>query len=518
MFQTALYARVSTSQQAESGTIESQLATLQAMAAARAWTVSPDHVFVDDGVSGSTLARRGLDALRDAAALGELRRVLVLSPDRLARRYAHQVLLVEELQRYGCQVIFEREPLADQPAERLLQQVQGIFAEYERTVILERLRRGRLHAARQGQVPSRAPYGYVYVPKTADRPGRWCIQDETAAVVRQMFHWLVEEELKLPAIVQRLNQGQIPTPKGQAGWSPSTVSYILRNSAYAGTAYYNRDQAVATQKPYLDHRPRGQKNGRQRRPESEWIAIEVPAIIEPETFKLAQMQLARNRDHATRHNTKHPYLLRTLLVCGFCQHRLAGSTPKGQKRRYVCPQRRHGHCAAQPIDADLVEQVVWDTVDQLLRDPALLAQQFQAQQAPTASTALAAEERRISQQLARLTRKLQRLIAAYEAEAISLDELQQRRRQLDAHRKDLEARQRLLERQRAEQVQVEHLLDSLESFCQTIEAALENPTFEDKRRILELVIDQVVVEDGQITIHHILPLPPSRLCPNHLVR
>ncbi len=517
MSHTALYARVSTGQQAEDGTIESQLAALQALAASHGWTVSPDHVFVDDGVSGITLARPGLDALRDAAALGELARILVLSPDRLARRYAHQVLLVEELQRFGRQVIFEREPLAERPAECLLQQVQGIFAEYERTVILERLRRGRLHAARRGQVPSCAPYGYVYVPKAAGRPGRWRIQEEEAAVVRQMFHWLVDQELTLPAIVQRLNRREIPTPKGKKEWSRSTVSYILRNSAYAGIAYYNRYQAVPTQKPYLHHRPRGQKNGRQVRPEKEWIAIEVPAIIAPETFRLAQMQLARNRDRARRHNTKHRYLLRTLLVCGLCQHRLVGSTPKGQARRYVCPQRRHRNCSARPVDAELIEQTVWDTVEHLLRDPALLAQQYQAQQTPTAGTALAAEAKRINRQMASLDRKLQRLIAAYEVEAISLEELQQRRRRLDAYRQDLEVCQRLLERQRAEQMQAEQLLDSLESFCQTIEAALENPSFEDKRRILELVIDQIVVEEGQITIHHILPLPPSRLRPNRLI-
>ncbi len=140
--QVAAYARVSTQRQAQAQTTEQQLDRLRAHAAAQGWALAPEHVFRDDGHSGASLRRPGLDRLRDAAASARLDRVLITAPDRLARNYVHQVLLIEELQKHGAVVDFLDRPMSRDPHDQLLLQIRGAVAEYERSLITERMRRG----------------------------------------------------------------------------------------------------------------------------------------------------------------------------------------------------------------------------------------------------------------------------------------------------------------------------------------------------------------------------------------
>jgi site-specific DNA recombinase len=157
----ALYARVSTERQEQAGTIESQVAELECYAQEQGYEIDEALIFLDQAVSGACLARPALDRLRDLAYEGGIDELLCLSPDRLARQYVHQCLLLDEFQRWGVAVQFIQQPnLEDTPQNRLLLGVQGLFAEYERAVIRERMRRGRLHRLRQGErCFHQAPFG-----------------------------------------------------------------------------------------------------------------------------------------------------------------------------------------------------------------------------------------------------------------------------------------------------------------------------------------------------------------------
>jgi site-specific DNA recombinase len=160
----ALYARVSTEKQEREETVASQVDLLYQTAEAHGYAIPHASVFIDEGVSGTRLDRPALDRLRDLAAEGACEVILVTAPDRLARRYAYQVVLVEEFTRCGCEVVFVQRSLGTSPEEQMLLQMQGVFAEYERALIQERTRRGRLFAARQGRVNwGNPPYGYSYV-------------------------------------------------------------------------------------------------------------------------------------------------------------------------------------------------------------------------------------------------------------------------------------------------------------------------------------------------------------------
>jgi site-specific DNA recombinase len=510
MRRAALYARVSTRRQEKEATIESQLAQLLSYAREKGYTLADEHQFVDQAVSGKYLARPGLDRLRDAAMLGAFEVLLCLSPDRLARSLGAQQVVLDELERAGIDIVFLNQPLlGDSPQAQLLLNIQGAFAEYERLVISERMRRGRLYRLRQGQsVPHQVPYGYRYQAGGRRQAGRWVVIPEQAAVVEQMFVWYTQEPITLGDLTRRLNERHIPGPQGKA-WSTSTVGRLLRQPAYKGTAYYNRHQA-----DYRDiGQPRRQGQGRlrfpryRRRPADEWIAVPVPALIDEAIWQAAQERLEMNARFAQR-NARRRYLLRGLLVCDTC-----GYTLQGRSQRdivyYVCT---HGgvHCPPDvprhtcSLRGDAVEPLIWQALADLLRDPQRIQQAWQALQAEQASPG---EVQRWQQRQTLLRKQRQRLLDAYQAGALSLEELIERQNPLDVELREL--KQRLVEAPSQQPIQL-----SLETFTQRIEQALAASDVETRQEVLRLLIERIVVSDEALTVEHIVPTwDNSRLHP-----
>jgi site-specific DNA recombinase len=186
---------------------------------------------VDEGYSGSVLVRPGLERLRDAVATGEIERVYVLAPDRLARRYAHQVLLMEEFRRAGAEVIFLNHAIGGTAEDDLLLQIQGVIAEYERSKILERSRRGRRHAAQSGLVSAftTGPYGYRYVPKAlGGGVARFEVVPEEARVVRLIFAWVGLDRVSLREVCRRLQQAGVMTRRDQPTGMPRHLAGCSR--------------------------------------------------------------------------------------------------------------------------------------------------------------------------------------------------------------------------------------------------------------------------------------------------
>src|SRR6185312_4624963 len=216
----AIYARVSTRRQDQDQTIESQLAALVAWASRQAHDLRPEHIFTDPGHSGARLDRPGLDGLRDAAAAGEFDVIAIYSPDRLSRRYVYQALPLEEFRKAGCAVEFIQRPISADPHDQLLLQIQGAVAEYERAVLGERFRRGKVQRAQGGQwVAARASYGYRYIPKRDGVPGHLVIDEAEAAVVRMMYRWLIDDQMSVRMIIRRLADGPWRPRSGKPLWS-----------------------------------------------------------------------------------------------------------------------------------------------------------------------------------------------------------------------------------------------------------------------------------------------------------
>ena len=327
--QVALYARVSTERQEQQGTIASQLDALARWAREQDHDVVDAYVCVDDGYSGARLDRPGLDRLRDGAEAGAFEAALVLCPDRLARKYAYQILILEELERFGVQVIFLDQPLSDDPQARLLTQIQGAVAEYERIKIAERYRRGKLFRARQGEVFWwKVPYGYRRIPRRDGVPAHVEVAGPEAQVVRQIFRWHVDEHLSVRQIALCLTESPHVTATGLPRWGTSTVTRMLHNEAYIGTMYYNRRESVGD-KSHSASRRRRPSTRHQDRPAAEWIPLPVPPIIDAELFRRSQAIHYDNSRFSPRHLKSGHYLLRRVVRCRVCDltmscHRMRG--------------------------------------------------------------------------------------------------------------------------------------------------------------------------------------------------
>jgi site-specific DNA recombinase len=437
----ALYARVSTQQQHQEHTIDSQVHLLTHYIQQQGWTLLPDHAYLDDGMSGARLDRPALDRLRDAAQRGEFDAVVVLSPDRLARNYAHQWLLIEELEKLQVQLFFLHNPFGDTPQGKLLTQMQGMIAEYERTQILERTRRGRLEKARCGEYVPWAYhcYGYRYLPRRHNSPPHVVVEPGEAEIVRHMYRLLVEEHLSCRQITKRLNEAHIATPSGQNQvWQPATVRNILTNRVYTGHARYNYRQPALPQYRKKDEAAlRSLKTGRRYRPASEWVWSEAPALIVADVYEKAQVQLRRNAEVAQKmyQPSSRRYLFRRLVRCGECGLGMRGSrrVRRGKQAEYLYYDCK-GHspltcgrverCPSRSVRAERLDTVVWQELCQLLQHPEMIPRLHQtwAEAKEHNLSTLTAQQDQLRQRQQRLERQSQRLLDAYQAEIMSLEE------------------------------------------------------------------------------------------------
>ena len=519
----AVYARVSTDRQERQETVASQLDALRQAAVERGIEILPEHVFVDKEVSGARLDRPGLDRLRDLASEGMFDVVLVYAPDRLARQYAYQVVVMEELKRHGCEVVFLNHAFGETPEQQMLLQIQGVFAEYERALIQERTRRGRLYAARQGRLNGGAvPYGYRWIRKTENGPQKVEVDETKAEVVREIFRAYVEEGKSCKSLRDSLNARSVPPLRNSPrGWQFSSVYAVLTNPWYKGLAYYNRTQKADARHPqgkrsFKDYGP-GNGRGRSLRANEDWIPMRVPAIVEAEIWERAQEQIRLNKVRSPRNNKKHEYLLRSLLICGRCGRRMAGTVQKG-RTYYICaaryPKNKPWSCDGKKIVGEPSEDWIWSHVKRLLSDPEVLKQQYdQGRGDPAANPRADQEAERIDRRLKALNREVQRLIDAYQAEVIDLEELESRRKQAQDHRRLIEQRRRDLQRQQADRDRELRLLEGLDAFCKSVQGSLQDPPFEVKQSVLRLVVERIVVEENRVVVQHVVPTEKFRLIP-----
>src|SRR5215470_6224404 len=387
----AIYARVSSDKQKEENTIASQTAALKEFARKEGYDVPREWIFEDEGFSGASLVRPGLERLRDLAAEGQLEVLLVYAPDRLSRKYAYQILLIEEFARNGVETVFVKAPKSDTPEDQLLLQFQGMIAEYERAQILERSRRGKRHRARQGQVSvlSGAPDCYRYVRKTDETAAYYEIIEAEADVVRLVYQRYTVEHLSIGAITRLLNEQGVPTRKRISRWECSTVWAVLRNPAYKGEACFGKTTMAPRQRITRPIRMRGgvatRNSASHERPRQDWITIAVPPIVSEQTFALAQERLQANKIHAPR-RTVTPSVVQGLVSCTKCGYALYRTSTRSSARTihyYRCLgsdawRRLSGSiCNNRPVRQDLLDEVVWTEIVRLLEDPRLIQNEIE---------------------------------------------------------------------------------------------------------------------------------------------
>ena len=534
---TAIYARVSSERQRQDETIQSQTVGLRELAADRGLLVTEDLVFEDEGFSGASLQRPALERLRDRAAEGAFEVLLCHAPDRLARRYAYQVLLLDELARAGVEVCFAKEPeRGGTPEDELLRQFQGMIAEYERAQIAERTRRGKLHRARTGSpaVMSAAPYGYRYVKKTDHCDAYWEIDELEAQVVRDVFARYVEEGTSIGELARWLTARGVPTRTGKTRWDRSTVWAMLRNPAYRGQAAFGKTKTAERHGgPTRTTRQRGERHGRRLtrtdQPAEKWTFIPVAPLISEQTFELAQARLVDNARFSTR-NTKQLSLLGGVLVCrecGYAYYRTWTRTSNKRISYYRCIGQdgwRHPdgkRCTSRPVRADELDPLVWAEVRRLLEHPELVQAEIDRRISALRTEHPAARRREtLERDIASADGAIARLIEAYQEQLISLDELRVRTPQLRKRQSTLRAQLDSLDAELHDAATYLKLADTLEGFLDRLTNGLDQLSLAEQQRVLRLVVREVLIggEDDTITIRHSIPTPTGPNDPGYLLR
>jgi site-specific DNA recombinase len=521
----AIYARVSSEQQSQQCTIDSQIALLKDRVEAEGLFLDDELHFIDDGYSGSTLVRPALERMRDVAWAGGFTRLYVQSPDRLARKYAWQVLLLEELQRSGIELVFLNRTIGVSPEEDLLLQMQGMIAEYERAKIMERSRRGKRHAARRGSVNVlvAAPYGYRYITKHAGGgQAQYQVVFEEARVVKQMFEWVGRDRIPLREVGRRLRKQNIRSAKGKS-WHVFTVRKLLTNPAYQGGAIFGKTR-VGERRPQL--RPARGKPEHPRRNTARYpgaaedqFVIPVTAIISAELFDTVADQIAENRKRH-RQQVKSPgYLLQGLIVCGCCGYGWYGKgisrftkndqAPYPYYRCIGMDASRFGGtkvCQYRPIRLDRLDAAVWTDVCSVLQNPRALQEEFERRLGSGNQPDMNLDQ--LQKQIYAVQRSISRLIDAYEDGLLQKNEFEPRVAHARERLERLQQEHSAVTERAAQRQELRLVLSHLDEFANQVREGLDGANFETRKEIIRSLVKTIKIEEENVRItYRIVPRP-----------
>jgi site-specific DNA recombinase len=498
--QAAIYARVSTDDQAEHGySLPTQIEACQQFAWQRGFDVAA--VYQDDISGAKPITHRPEGGeLRDAINARQIDVVIVYHVDRLSRDIVDLLATVRDWLRLGVEIFALDVGQVTSELDIVLV-IKGWQGSDERQKIRERTMRGRTAKAKAGKVVGGGspPYGYTY------SNGELLVDNPKAEIVRMIFDWYINGDengstMNLVAIAQRLTDMGIPTPSSAhgwqrkqgkpTGWSNVLIRRLIISETYCGVWRYGK---------YIN---RGGKGG--TRPIEEQIAVPVPAIVSREMWERAQARRAYNSKLAKR-KMKHEYLLRGLIYCGCGRRMIGGGRNREDNFYYYCPRRYSCGTAAgsdlcrEPlVKGEMIEWATWEYIINLVKDPQQFAARLRQAQAKEAAT-MQPKQRELEHIIALLidTEKEADEIAraAMKVKGIVGQRLEQQAEEIDQRYQALVARQtELLAEMNLELT--DSNIDNLLEFREAVALGLENPTKEDKRQWLEFLQTEVTVTDG----------------------
>jgi site-specific DNA recombinase len=498
----ALYCRVSTEEQREGQTIESQTAELEKFAADKGWTVV--GTYKDDGWSGSLIARPELDRLRDDASKALFQAVLINDVDRLARDVTHLGVIKRDLERHGVRVVFRKLPGEQSPTQNLLVNILGSFAEFEKELIADRTRRGKRHKVevRKEYLGSCPPYGFRYVPKQAanSEPGRLEIIPEEAEVVRRMYAWVDEDGLSAQKVVSQLNRLGVSAKRGGYQWQKSTVRRVLRNEIYAGVWHYNKHRRAEPRRTPRRSYRKSPMSSTRLRPKSEWLPVPLPEalrIVDRVRWSRVQEQINRNIIFSPR-NSRHEYLLRGLVRCGACKAAYVGEPSHG-RFAYRCSKRCKAYSS---IREQYLNDTVWNAVAYALQNPQVILEGVKSIVTAREAASSTGVDTDLGKKMAQIGVEEARVVEAYRLEVLSAEQLarelaalKQRRMLLASLNADRSAEKKSLPRR------------SLEQYCEIASQRIKTLDWPKRRIVLRQLLKEILFEGTRVRIAGVISLP-----------
>lgn len=503
----AIYARVSTGQQVSEGTsldIQVDLCTLKAA------TLTADNplikIYREEGFSGEDISRPALDELRNDLESCSITHLICTHPDRLSRDLTDKLVICKEFERYGVQLIFVDSEYQNTPEGQLFFNIASVIAQYELAQIQKRTTRGRIKAVKDHQkiMPMRSPpYGYDLVK------GSLKINQSEAYFVISIYNWYVYERISMRAIGERLyKMGAAPKRGESRNWSASSIRRVLTSEIYIGKYYYNR-RKVKKKPGEKTAAGKARKSYTYRDP-SEWITVDVPALIDKELYNLAQEIKQKNMKILGR-NVKQEYLLKSMIRCGHCGRLWQAATYSGRHKTtrpalypcYKCPGKlpaKYGDgiqkCqSSRTIRADLIDRYVWNIITDILLDPETFTDDLKNSTPDTSAIEKALEimvkqaEQKEKQKTKIKTMYLKDLVNEEEMTA----DLQKLEKEQVAINKEINKCQKLLESKKDAQ-SPDKLLRTKAAVYQAVENDKRGDPlipFRDKRMITEILIKEI---------------------------
>lgn len=520
MVQVALYARVSTDSQAQTDTIASQISALENRILEDGYKLFEQLKFIDNGYSGSNLIRPGLEMLRDKVSTGELDKIYIHSPDRLSRKYAYQMILLEEFQNAGVEVIFLNFQSNDNPESQLLLQMQGMIAEYERTKILERSRRGKIFAAKKGfanALGGSAPYGYRYIDAySGGGRAQYQINEHEVDVVRKIYHWVGYERLSISKVRDNLHSLNIPSPKGNPRWNNASIYRVLSNPTYKGQAAFGKTKGCP-RLPILRPQKNATNHARSyrsvhRTDEQAWIYIPVPPIVTEDLFAIVQEQLEENKKTVRVRQGGARNLLQGLVVCKRCHYAYCGTDVRTKKKTgitnnyYRCGGTHTYHfdgsrsCDNKSIRTDVLDTAVWEEVKFLLNDPNRLINEYRRRMEELEKSPKDQTIEFLEKQQNKIKSGISRLIDSYTQEHINKEEFEPRIKVLKQNLKAIEEQNEKLKEQKSLKKELTLIVTNLEDFSARIKSGLDSVDWMTKRDILRALVKRIEINHEEVNI------------------
>lgn len=509
-----LYVRVSTNKQEEEATIDSQIDEIKQRIAKDGNILPPENIFVDDGWTGEMLQRPDLDSMRDAAMMGKLEALYVYDRGRISRVFAYQEIIIEELTNKGVEFVTLHDIQAQTPEERVLQAMQGVFHEYERVKIAERMRRGKLFKAKNGIIINgSALYGYDYIKKTEKDPTSYRVNEEEARVVKMIWEWFGVERVSIREIIRRLYDLKIlPRKRKNEFWTKGPITRILKCETYVtGIAYYNKGEAVVAKNPLKNVKyKRVKRTSRRLRPKEDWIPFKVPTVINDRNlFEHVQKLLIYNQKYASKRR-KYPYLFSGLVKCD-CGSPRVGDGSDGKNYYYRCADRIYKfplktNCKLKGINAIELDNTLWKELVKQLNNPVVIEKYaVDWLKAQANNNADKQEVNRLNELIGKTKDEEGRFTKAYGEGALEFEKFKEliknTKRIIDSYYDELSVMNNKITHSKIDKIQLKELVDEAKRVINKLDLT-------NKFQIVRDIIDEIIVKGGNtVEVRGHLPLP-----------
>lgn len=509
---TAIYPRVSTGMQVlEGSSLEGQLEICNKKATELGIPHSMLKVYTEEGFTGEDIDRPAMNELRQDVSNGIISRLIVTHPDRLTRDLTDKLIVCRELEKHSVELIFVDTEYQNTPEGQLFFNLMSSIAQYELSLIKKRTVRGRLRAVEKEKkiMPMRvAPYGYNLIEHSLR------INELEANFVHKIYQWYVYENLTLRGIGERLySLGAMPKRGESRNWGASSIRRILTSEVYVGKYYYNRRETKKV-------RGEKTKNGNPKktyeiRDKIDWLEVEVPSIIDPKLFELAQVQKEKNTKKSG--NVKYEYLLKSIIRCGHCGRMWQATTYSGRVNKqtgekthytcYRCPNRfpkKYGEgiekCPTTTLRAEMLDEYVWKLILDTISNPDDYAERLHDKSNQISLEIQSAAEL-IKRQIEQRNKEKEKIMIMFKREVIDEDEMLKEMQKINVGLKSLQSELAGYGRQLSEQVEKELSASRIAELSQAINTFIENGgeqlSLKDKRHILDTLVDEVIIRyDG----------------------